>query len=1257
VAHEGFGGANQLPNDAAVAGHFLFVADDFGLTIYDVNDPTAPEMTSQLLLPEPGLGIALSGSLAFVADGASGLQIIDVGNPSRPVLVGNMDTPDEAEDVAVSGGLALVADLSAGLQIIDITDPSHPAISGSYATYTAIGVAVSGSVAYLADYVGGLKLIDISDPADPTLLGTFSTAHAAAKVVVDGTKAYVAEVTVLEIVDVSTSSNPVLAGTINEGADGIAVSGGLAYLATGSALMIYNVADPSNASYVGFYSTDHQLFMTGVTLSGTTVYTTGLWFGLHIIDAGNPSEPSLLGTFDTRGAAQGVTISGSVAYVADGDAGLQIVDVSHPTAPKLLGSHGTAGPAKNLAVASGVAYLAVQQEGLQIMDVSDPAHPSPIATYDTPGAASDVVVSGNLAYVADSNDGLVILDVSDPSNPALVGSFDTPTFAAVGVALAGNLALVATGNHGLVILDVSDPSHPTLAGSLDTPGWAYAVAVSGEAAYVADSNALQIIDIGSPSDPVLLATYETPGIAVGVAVSGGVAYVSDRGVPHRVPGGLHILDVSDPTSPSLIATVATFIRGSNDVALDPQTSTAWLADEPLLEGVTLSCLSCPAIRAESDPASILAGGETAAITVALADSSGNPLPGQAVTGTTDLGRLSAFTGNGNGTYTATFTSGSDTGTASITVSAGGESCTQDLHVEIRTEAPGVGDPGEHAFMISGAAHISGLAGTNWVSDVVLWNGSAHPAYANLYLLKSGRDNSGAPAVRVTVPAGASLKLGDIVGTTFGESRASGAILVGSDQDLVVTSRTYNAASSGTYGQFIAGVPVAEGIDPDQTARLIQLTRDDDYRTNVGFANASANAIQVKVDLYDGNGTFIKSWSRTIEPYGFYQKTDIFGADVTDGYALVSSPTAGALFFTYASIIDNRTGDPVFITPGAGTASAGESLYIAGSAHVNGAGGTHWRTDVEVHNPGAAEAAYTFELLKRGMENTSPEARSFTLAAGESARFTDILDALFGFTGAAALRVTATAGTVTVTSRTYNQASDGTYGQFIAAVRADESIAAGQAIPIVQLAESASTNSGYRTNIGLVNTSNGSISVHVELHDGDGTLLGTKTVNLRAYEYTQVDRIFHAFTSSTLESCYAVVRTSSTGGSFLAYGSVVDNRSGDPVYVPATGSGGDGSCILTVISPSGGESWTVGSTQQIQWSWQGALCGDTIRAELFKAGQLVSTIREDTPNDGSLSWQIPTDLTPGSGYFIRLTESGTASASDVSDGVFTVQEGS
>ena len=62
------------------------------------------------------------------------------------------------------------------------------------------------------------------------------------------------------------------------------------------------------------------------------------------------------------------------------------------------------------------------------------------------------------------------------------------------------------------------------------------------------------------------------------------------------------------------------------------------------------------------------------------------------------------------------------------------------------------------------------------------------------------------------------------------------------------------------------------------------------------------------------------------------------------------------------------------------------MYVAASAHVAGAAGTNWRTDLEVHCWSDESASYTVELLKHGTNNSDPRIESFTLDAGREPRF-------------------------------------------------------------------------------------------------------------------------------------------------------------------------------------------------------------------------------------------------------------------------------
>jgi hypothetical protein len=87
-------------------------------------------------------------------------------------------------------------------------------------------------------------------------------------------------------------------------------------------------------------------------------------------------------------------------------------------------------------------------------------------------------------------------------------------------------------------------------------------------------------------------------------------------------------------------------------------------------------------------------------------------------------------------------------------------------------------------------------------------------------------------------------------------------------------------------------------------------------------------------------------------------------------------------------------------------------------------------------------------------------------------------------------------------------------------------------------------------VGLVNTTAGAITVEVSFYSGVNILLGTRTYTLRPFESIQRTDVFGEPGAANLDDGYAVVRTTTSAGRFLAYASVVDNRSGDPIYIPA-----------------------------------------------------------------------------------------------------------
>ena len=486
---------------------------------------------------------------------------------------------------------------------------------------------------------------------------------------------------------------------------------------------------------------------------------------------------------------------------------------------------------------------------------------------------------------------------------------------------------------------------------------------------------------------------------------------------------------------------------------------------------------------------------------------------------------------------------------------------------------GVASGGE-ALYLGASAHLAGAAGTNWRSDVEIHSVGDEAAAVSIYKLDHGSDNSSPVSANLSLAPGRSMRLGDVLDSQFGFDGKAALMVVPSSGRVVVTSRTYNLLGDGnelglpagaTFGQYIAATAIDEAIRFGEEGRLIQLEHSSDpdrgFRTNVGLVSAWVAPIAVKVELYTAAGELLGTVPVNLAPNEYRQINQVFArvtaGDVADGYAVVRTTTVDGVLFAFASVVDNLTGDPVAIPAVRVPNRTGPQVVVA-AAHAAGAAGTNWRTDVEVHC-WSGPAEYSVELLKRDTDNSSPRRRDLTIDAGTSVRHEDILSSLFGFGGAAALRITPISGEILVTSRTYNLLGEGnelglpagaTFGQFIPSVTFGQAIQFAEEGRLIQLAHEPSGASGFRTNLVLVNAGEDRITATVDCYAADGVHLGDLSQELAPFEYRQLNRVFESVTSEVVEDGYLVVRTPNEGGAVFALASVVDNLTGDPVGMGA-----------------------------------------------------------------------------------------------------------
>jgi PKD repeat protein len=222
----------------------------------------------------------------------------------------------------------------------------------------------------------------------------------------------------------------------------------------------------------------------------------------------------------------------------------------------------------------------------------------------------------------------------------------------------------------------------------------------------------------------------------------------------------------------------------------------------------------------------------------------------------------------------------------------------------------------------------------------------------------------------------------------------------------------------------------------------------------------------------------------------------------------------------------------------------ELVLIPAAANAGGSGDSFFVTTVDVHNAGFTTASFRFLWLPRGADNADPDQSALImLEPGGVLRFDNLLEELFGLTNAlGAAAVVSDSADLVVMSRTFNQSADGTFGQSVPGVAAEDLIQAGTRVLVLFLTE----DGEFRSNLGLVNGGDSPITVQWELFAADGTSLRTGSTDLPAWGNVQLNRVLRSF--APIEAAYAHVWTMTTGGAFTCYGSVLDELTSDPTTV-------------------------------------------------------------------------------------------------------------
>ncbi len=417
----------------------------------------------------------------------------------------------------------------------------------------------------------------------------------------------------------------------------VAVDGTTAVLANGRALQILDVSDPANPVVVG-----EAVFPTLVEvaeLANQKAYV-GTSSELAILDLTDPAHPVTLGGLDGFQVVK-MDHHGEHLYALS-DHSLFAVDVSVPSVPSIVGQLEWPGVyPKDLSVSGGTGFVVVDGS-MKVVDLSDPTAPTEVTelSFGVDREAGRLAVEGDKVYVAARGpdpfvSNLVVVDVSDPSQPTAIAEVGAPLGVA-DVDAHGNL-VVMSSSYGVEVFDVSSPASPLWTGSAPIEclySLVGVVAADGVAYVTCEVSGLSILDTTDPSSPTVIASVTAPGSVEDATLEDGLLLIAGD------DSGLRLLDVSNPAQPvelgSTVALPQTFgvatlgeiayVAGYHLVAIDVANPTA-----PVVLGSETG-VNGNWVTVEGDRGYVVS---TWGRTAAVVDLSSPPLP--TALGTADLG--------------------------------------------------------------------------------------------------------------------------------------------------------------------------------------------------------------------------------------------------------------------------------------------------------------------------------------------------------------------------------------------------------------------------------------------------------------------------------------------------------------------------------------------------------------------------------------------------------------------------------------------
>lgn len=169
---------NAAPREAVIQGNEIFVADEFGMRIFDISNPAQIRQYGQIETYSSGsvaVGVVVNGKNAYLAASSLGVRVVDVSDLENPKEVGNFS--QSVGSLALKDEMLYLGEYGGGIRVASISPDGKSLMQkGSFPSLGQVeDVAVGGTTLFVSEGKAGVQVLDVSNPARISQAQLFET--------------------------------------------------------------------------------------------------------------------------------------------------------------------------------------------------------------------------------------------------------------------------------------------------------------------------------------------------------------------------------------------------------------------------------------------------------------------------------------------------------------------------------------------------------------------------------------------------------------------------------------------------------------------------------------------------------------------------------------------------------------------------------------------------------------------------------------------------------------------------------------------------------------------------------------------------------------------------------------------------------------------------------------------------------------------------------------------------------------------------